>query len=71
MSRIRVIYDEEPGFPASDQHPDAARYRVGPHWVDAVGGEPTAEEVEAVLDPSAEAPAPARRRRARSSRAEG
>lgn len=51
---IRVAYrdrDQPPGFPASDQHPDAVRYRVGAYWVDAVGGEPTLAAVEAFLTP--------------------
>lgn len=46
---IRVIYTSEPRFPASDQHPDAVRYRVSGYWVDAIGGEPTPEDVAAVL----------------------
>ena len=41
---------EEPKFPASVQHPDAVRYRVGNTWVDAIG-EPTQEEVDAVHRP--------------------
>lgn len=57
MSTIRTIYEEEPKFPATDQHPDAVRYRVGKHVVDAIGGEPTQEEVDAVLNPPAP-PAP-------------
>jgi hypothetical protein len=48
---IRCIYTEEPNFPATDQHPDALRYKVGPVWVDAVGGEPTQADVDAVLTP--------------------
>lgn len=51
MSTIRIVYSEEPNFPATDQHPDAVRYVVGPHIVDAIGGEPTLEEIEAVLHP--------------------
>ena len=51
MSTIRVIYEEEPHFPAIDQHPAAARYRVGKYWVDAIGGEPTQAEVNAILNP--------------------
>jgi hypothetical protein len=55
---IRVIYrGNPPGFPASDQHPDAVRY--GPivvegesYFVDAVGGEPTVQEIQQVLSPS-------------------
>lgn len=57
MSDIRCIYrNSPPDFPATDQHPDAVRY--GPItfngeqvFVDAIGGEPTAEEIEAVLNP--------------------
>lgn len=51
MSQIRCIYSEEPKFPATDQHPSAARYRVGLHFVDAIGGQPTQAEVDAVLSP--------------------
>jgi hypothetical protein len=48
---IRCVYEQEPAFPASDQHPDAQRYNVGGWWVDAIGGEPTEAEVAAVLAP--------------------
>lgn len=51
---IRTIYQKEPRFPASDQHPDAVRYRVGAYWVDAIGGEPTLAEVETVVAPTRE-----------------
>lgn len=51
MSTIRCIYEEEPNFPATDQHPDAVRYVVGGRFVDAIGGEPTQAEVNAVLNP--------------------
>jgi len=47
MSAIRVIYEAEPDFPPTDQHPDAVRYQVGDYWVDAVGGE---QEVDQVLE---------------------
>ena len=54
MSEIRAIYlNQAPDFPATDQHPDAVRYQVGTYWVDAVGGEPTLQEVEDVIDPPA------------------
>lgn len=46
---IRCMYREEPNFPATDQHPDAARYSVDGWFVDAIGGEPTAEQVQAVV----------------------
>lgn len=49
MTVIRCIYASEPNFPATDQHPDAVRYQVGDLWVDAIGGEPTQEEIDAVL----------------------
>lgn len=51
MSTIRVIYKSEPTFPATDQHPDAVRYHVGSVWVDAIGGQPTQAEIDAVLAP--------------------
>lgn len=51
MSVIRAIYDAAPGFPASDQHPNAVRYTVAGKVVDAVGGQPTEQEVLAVLAP--------------------
>jgi hypothetical protein len=50
---IRCIYSEAPKFPATDQHPDAVRYQVAGYWVDAIGGEPTPEEVDAVVSPPA------------------
>lgn len=62
MSVILAVYHpvggqaREPGFPASDQHPEAVRYRVGDLSVDALGGEPTPEELQAVLNPPAPAP---------------
>lgn len=49
MKQIRVVYSNEPSFPATDQHTNAVRYRVGSYWVDAIGGEPTEEEVLTVL----------------------
>jgi hypothetical protein len=55
MSSILCIYAAEPKFPATDQHPDAARYVVGPYLVDAIG-EPTAAEVDVVLNKDAGAP---------------
>lgn len=53
MSTIRCIYEQEPSFPATDQHPDAVRYEVGGFWVDAIGGRPTEGEVQAILNPPA------------------
>lgn len=60
---IRCIYhNAPPEFPASDQHPAAVRY--GPlivdgevYYVDAIGGEPSADEIEAVLNPNGPVPA--------------
>lgn len=51
MSTIRCIYHAgEPSFPATDQHPDAVRYFIGQYVVDAIGGEPTPAEVDAVVN---------------------
>ena len=47
--QIRAVYDQAPPFPASDQHPEAVRYQVSGRWVDAVGGQPTPAEVNALL----------------------
>lgn len=58
MSTIRCVYHpidgapRQPSFPATDQHPDAARYLVGPYYVDAIGGEPNLADIEALLRPS-------------------
>ena len=49
--QIRAVYSAQPTFPATDQHPNAVRYQVGARWVDAVGGEPTAQEVETAMVP--------------------
>lgn len=51
MSTIRCMYRVEPPFPATDQHPDAVRHFVAGWFVDAIGGEPTEAEVQAVLEP--------------------
>lgn len=51
MSTIRCIYREAPNFPATDQHPNAVRYQVGALFVDAIGGQPTQAEVDALLTP--------------------
>lgn len=57
MSTIRCIYSVAPNFPATDQHPDAVRYQVGGRFVDAIGGQPTQAEVDAVLNPAPKATA--------------
>ena len=44
MATIRVIYEAEPDFPATQHHPDAVRYQLGEYWVDAVGGAPAQVE---------------------------
>lgn len=49
MSTILCIYEKPPTFPATDQHPDAVRYAVGPYIVDALGGEPALSQIEALL----------------------
>jgi hypothetical protein len=54
VSEIRYVRHDaaEPSFPATDQHPDAKRYRfeVGGkvYWVDAIG-EPTEKDLTAHL----------------------
>lgn len=54
MATVLVVYhQEEPNFPATAQHPDAVRYHIGDKWVDAIGGQPTQEEIDAVLNPKA------------------
>lgn len=50
---IRAIYADAPDFPASDQHPDAVRYQIGGLWVDAIGGQPSQAEIDAILSPDA------------------
>ena len=69
MSTIRCVYQSLPPFPATDQHPDAVRYviasamaPIGVYWVDAIGGEPTVVEVEAIVKPAARAALAARTR---------
>ena len=49
MAILRVIYEDEPDFPPTVHHPDAVRYQVGDYWVDAVGGNPTRDEVDKTL----------------------
>ena len=44
MATLRLIYEAEPDFPATQHHPDAVRYQVGEYWVDAVGGAPAQVE---------------------------
>lgn len=62
MSTIRCVYEQLPKFPATDQHPDAVRFFVSPHWVDAIGGQPTQAEIDAVLSRDAVALAEAARK---------
>lgn len=54
MSTIRAMYEKDPGFPATDQHPNAVRYPIiaGVYrFADAIGGQPTQAEVDALLKP--------------------
>lgn len=53
MSDIRYVKEgpDLPNFPATNQHPNAVRYRVGNYWVDAIGDEPTAQEVSDYVSP--------------------
>jgi hypothetical protein len=60
MSHIRCIYREvPPDFPATDQHPDAVRFGpidvpgLGLVFADALGGEPSADEIAAIFNPPA------------------
>ncbi len=53
MSHIRIIYSEEPNFPATDNSPNSVRYQIGNYWIDAEGGEPTQVEIEAFIAGSA------------------
>lgn len=48
---ILTVYSDTPPFPATDQHPDATRYRVGTYVVDAIGGVPTEAAIAAFLAP--------------------
>ena len=50
MSTVLNVYISEPHFPATDEHPNAARYQQGPYWVHAVGGQPTHGEVASMLN---------------------
>lgn len=52
---IRVIYEAEPAFPSTDQHPDAVRYlflhpEKGKLYIDAIGGAPTKIDIDVVLN---------------------
>lgn len=58
MSTVIYVSTKEPNTPASDQHPDAARYIVAGLWVDALGGEPTQAEIDAILSPEPPKPDP-------------
>lgn len=53
---IITVYSEPPRFPATDQHPDASRYQIGPYVVDATGSAPTEAEIAAFLAPAVEPP---------------
>ena len=67
MSSIRVIWRPladgsryEPPWPATDEHPDAARYpfnhpQFGALTVDAIGGPPLQAEIDGLLAPSQDA----------------
>lgn len=49
MSNIRIIYSEEPNFPASDNSPTSVRYQMGRYWIDAEGGQPLQSEVDTFM----------------------
>lgn len=48
---IRVVYEAEPNFPATQQHPQAVRAKIGGYWVDYVGSAPSAQEVADHMSP--------------------
>ena len=49
---IAVHFGAAPAFTAQENHPDADRFQFGANWVDAIGGRPTQEEVDAVTKPT-------------------
>lgn len=51
MSTILAVYVVDPKFPASDQQAGAERYLVSGVLVDALGGQPTVQEVQDHLTP--------------------
>ena len=48
---IRCVYSADPGFPATDQHPDCVRAVIGVHVVDYIGTLPTQAEVDLFINP--------------------
>lgn len=48
---IRTIYEAEPNFPATDQHPDAKRIKIRNWVVDYIGDKPDQTEVDSMLNP--------------------
>lgn len=48
---IAVHFGAAPTFTAQENHPDAERFHVGNLYVDAIGGEPTQAEIDAVTQP--------------------
>jgi len=55
MSIIKAYYlNHAPSFTAEQQFPGAVRYEVSGVVVDAIDGEPTAQEVADFIDPPAE-----------------
>ena len=48
---IRCVYSADPGFPATDQHPNCLRAVIGAHVVDYIGTLPTQAEVDVFLNP--------------------
>lgn len=51
MSTIRIIWHGETDIPPDRQDPACVRYRIGKYLVDAVGGPPTQQEVDDILNP--------------------
>lgn len=64
MSTIRCVYEQDPGFPATDQHPSAARFQISVgrwRFCDAIGGQPSQAELDAFLGTDAAGQAQAAR----------
>jgi hypothetical protein len=48
---IRYVNTEQPNFPATDQHPSAARVQIGSLWVDYIGSVPVQADIDAFFAP--------------------
>lgn len=50
---IAVYHNNPPGFPPTDQNPNALRIKIGPRWVDYVGAQPVQADIDAHIAPIA------------------